>query len=431
VPREIYLQWCHGNRAIGHGMKIRARPGIRLRARRTDPVDRTATGIGRPDHRLGPVAVSQSSSHQRAQFVPRPIRNVDIQDGVARQWVLDETLHHRRRDAGGRIIMGPAAIDQRYGDRRQTEETSFSRGRYRAGIEHIISKVGTVVDAGYHHIRFEIQEPCHGEVDAIRRSAVDEEHSRASLRDPERRVQRQGIAGPAPVALRRDYNHFAEGAQMPRQAQKPLGPIAVVVADEDFHCWTGTNKGGSNYTVRRRQEMPPSDDDRDLFRRMLGDVKRVRTDKVHHRRSEPEPAARFRRNDEAEALSDSISGAIDPAELETGEELTYRRPQVRPADFRRLRRGQISIADEIDLHGLSAEQARQALAEFLVEAVSRGMGCVRVIHGKGLRSGPAGPVIKRRIGRWLRRRDEVLAFCSARPVDGGTGAIYVLLRAAP
>jgi len=177
--------------------------------------------------------------------------------------------------------------------------------------------------------------------------------------------------------------------------------------------------------------MPPSEDDRDLFRRMLGDVKRVRSDKVHHRRSEPAPSARFRRNDEAEVLSDSLNGAVDPAELETGEELNYRRPQVRPSDFRRLRRGQIRVAEEIDLHGLSAEQAREALAEFLTDALARGLRCVRVIHGKGLRSGPTGPVIKRRISRWLRRRDEVLAFCSARPVDGGTGAIYVLLRAGP
>lgn len=175
--------------------------------------------------------------------------------------------------------------------------------------------------------------------------------------------------------------------------------------------------------------MQPPDDDRDLFRRTLGDVKRVRTDKVHHRRSQPEPSARFRRQDEAQVLADSVDGVVDPADLDTGEELNFRRPQVRPTDFRRLRRGQFSVAEEIDLHGLSADQARAALAEFLGDATARGMRCVRVIHGKGLRSGPTGPVIKRRIGRWLSRRDEVLAFCSARPVDGGTGALYVLLRA--
>ncbi len=173
--------------------------------------------------------------------------------------------------------------------------------------------------------------------------------------------------------------------------------------------------------------MHPPDDDPDLFRRLHGDVKRVRSDKVHHHRNRPEPQARFRRDDDEQVLSESVSGQVDPAELETGEELTYKRPHVRPADFRKLRRGQFSIAEEIDLHGLSADEARAALGEFLTEAVARRLRCVRVIHGKGLRSGPTGPVIKRRIGRWLRRRDDVLAFCSARPVDGGTGAVYVLL----
>jgi DNA-nicking Smr family endonuclease len=56
------------------------------------------------------------------------------------------------------------------------------------------------------------------------------------------------------------------------------------------------------------------------------------------------------------------------------------------------------------------------------------MTCVRIIHGKGLRSRHKGPVIKTKVNTWLRQRDDILAFCSARPVDGGTGAIYVLLR---
>jgi len=177
--------------------------------------------------------------------------------------------------------------------------------------------------------------------------------------------------------------------------------------------------------------MHPPDDDHDLFRRLFGDVKRVRSDKIHHGSEKPEPTARFRRDDESRVLDESVNGTVDPAELETGEELSFRRPQVRVADFRRLRRGQFSVADEIDLHGLSAEQARQALTDFLAEAVLRRLRCVRIIHGKGLRSGPSGPVIKRRIGRWLKHRDEVLAYCTARPVDGGTGAIYLLLRSAP
>ena len=130
-------------------------------------------------------------------------------------------------------------------------------------------------------------------------------------------------------------------------------------------------------------------------------------------------------------LEESLDGGVDPHELETGEELLFRRPHVRPGDLRKLRRGHVPVAEEIDLHGLTADEAHEALAAFLTEAVARRSRCVRVILGKGLRSGPGGPVIKRRIGRWLRRRDEVLAFCSARPVDGGTGAVYVLIKVAP
>jgi DNA-nicking Smr family endonuclease len=72
-------------------------------------------------------------------------------------------------------------------------------------------------------------------------------------------------------------------------------------------------------------------------------------------------------------------------------------------------------------------EAKAALYEFLSAAGLAGIRCVRVIHGKGRRSGHQGPVLKRKLGRWLQLRDDVLAYCSARPVDGGTGAVYVLL----
>jgi len=93
----------------------------------------------------------------------------------------------------------------------------------------------------------------------------------------------------------------------------------------------------------------------------------------------------------------------------------------------RLRRGEFAVGDEIDLHGLGADAARDALREFLAEALRRRLGCVRVIHGKGLRSGPGGPVLKHAVNVWLRKVDAVLAFTSAPRRDGGTGAVYVLL----
>jgi DNA-nicking Smr family endonuclease len=136
----------------------------------------------------------------------------------------------------------------------------------------------------------------------------------------------------------------------------------------------------------------------------------------------------LRRRDEAEVLRESLEVGPEAMELETGEELVYRRPGVSPRVFTQLRRGRLPIKAEIDLHGMTGEQARQELRAFLAECVGQRLQCVRVIHGKGLRSGPRGPVIKASVNRWLRQWDDVLAFVSAPARDGGTGAVYVLLR---
>ena len=100
---------------------------------------------------------------------------------------------------------------------------------------------------------------------------------------------------------------------------------------------------------------------------------------------------------------------------------------VQPAVGRRLRRGEYRVEREIDLHGLTVAEAKQALRGFLIEALERGVRCVRIVHGKGLRSGHRGPVLKATVSAVLRRSGAVLAYVSARPADGGTGAVYVLL----
>ena len=119
---------------------------------------------------------------------------------------------------------------------------------------------------------------------------------------------------------------------------------------------------------------------------------------------------------------------FDPSEFESGDELLFQRPQVTRADMRKLRRGQFAIQDEIDLHGMTVREAHAQLRAFIAEASRRRLGCVRVVHGKGLGSGPNGPVLKAGVNRWLTQWDTVAAFCSAQPRDGGTGAIYVKFR---
>lgn len=170
-------------------------------------------------------------------------------------------------------------------------------------------------------------------------------------------------------------------------------------------------------------------DELDLFRAHMKGVKRLRSpQQARTRAPKPEPKARFTRADQAEVLRESLTGPTDEATLNTGEELSFRRPHVPEATLLKLRRGQFAVDAEIDLHGLTAAQAKLALREFMTESVQRGMRCVRVIHGKGRRSGPRGPVLKHLVNQWLQRADAVLAFGSARLVDGGSGAVYVLLR---
>ena len=143
------------------------------------------------------------------------------------------------------------------------------------------------------------------------------------------------------------------------------------------------------------------------------------------------------RNDTAPPVSDLplVSGlaadesapAVDT--VAGHEALSFQRAGVRIQVMRRLRRGSYPIDDELDLHGLSQPAARGRLAEFIARSRDRGCRCVRIIHGKGHRSGTRGPVLKTAVNLWLRRLPDVMAFVSARAMDGGAGAVYVLLRA--
>lgn len=172
----------------------------------------------------------------------------------------------------------------------------------------------------------------------------------------------------------------------------------------------------------------PSREDIQLFRSSVGKVKRVVHDRIIPARRPIRPKPAFREMDEAEALRDMLSEHFDPADMETGEELLYIRPGLQHRTLKKLRRGMFMVDAELDLHGMTVPIARNAIAGFLHECVRRRIQCVRIIHGKGLGSRHRGPVLKQKVGHWLQQRDEVLAYSSARTYDGGTGAVYVLLK---
>ena len=177
-------------------------------------------------------------------------------------------------------------------------------------------------------------------------------------------------------------------------------------------------------------KVSPDADDIALFRQAVGEVKTIKQDTVLHERKKPKPYPRQREADERATLQELSDSWPDITDTETGDELLFQRPGIQNRVMQKLRRGQFTVETELDLHGMTVATAAASLANFLSKCKSKNIRCVRIIHGKGRGSKDGKPVIKSKVNQWLRRRDEVLAYCSARPVDGGTGAIYVLLKKA-
>ncbi|MEZ5650471.1 MAG: Smr/MutS family protein [Burkholderiaceae bacterium] len=151
-------------------------------------------------------------------------------------------------------------------------------------------------------------------------------------------------------------------------------------------------------------------------------------ERAEHERPRPAPLPVQRELDEQRALQSSLSDEIDIERyLDIDDSISYTAPGIGADVLPRLRRGHWAVAAQIDLHGLRSEEAREALMHFLDDCRLRTLRCVRVIHGKGLGSANRQPVLKGKVRRWLTQRQDVLAFCQARPTDGGAGALVLLL----
>ena len=170
-------------------------------------------------------------------------------------------------------------------------------------------------------------------------------------------------------------------------------------------------------------------DDGDLFERLFagitplpahGRVVRPRA----KRKPIPLKTARPNRHDAIDDLSDHFSSSS----IVNVEDPVFLRNGLSAQTHKRLRRGHWKIDAELDLHGQRTAEARAVLVDFLHDCKAHGARCVRIIHGKGLRSRDGEPVLKAKVANWLMQRAEVLAFCSARQGEGGSGALMVLLK---
>ena len=182
--------------------------------------------------------------------------------------------------------------------------------------------------------------------------------------------------------------------------------------------------------TKRRVPLAPTDEERALFLQAAAGARPIVHDKIHHEAPLPPAIPRSHLRDEAAALAESLTPEPLDLMLEGGDEATFLRPGLARTVLRDLRRGRWVVQDHLDLHGSTRDEARTLLANFLAEVHQRGLRCVRVVHGKGHNSPGREPVLKGLVKGWLMQRTEVLAYCQARTVDGGAGAVVVLLKAA-
>jgi DNA-nicking Smr family endonuclease len=174
------------------------------------------------------------------------------------------------------------------------------------------------------------------------------------------------------------------------------------------------------------------------FRSSMKDVKKMpESNRYVHRPPPPPPRqpetkkALTQEEDNAAVLRESLSDLFDvDGLLDEEPSLGYSGEGVGPDVLKKLRKRHWPVQDEIDLHGMTRDQARDQVTDFLHRANRRGVRCVRIIHGVGYGSAGGEPVLRGVVHSWLVQKNEVVAFCVAGRSDGGHGALIVLLKPA-
>ncbi len=168
----------------------------------------------------------------------------------------------------------------------------------------------------------------------------------------------------------------------------------------------------------------PDDDDDKLFSEAMAGVNPLQNNRASLQKS---PGAINRRKSEGTSatIDDTLSDEFIPP---CDDFLEFRRPGIQNAYLKQIRNGKLTIDDAIDLHGYRRDDARKQLLDFIAHAQSRQYRLVLVVHGKGYNSDDNRPVLKAMVNKWLQSLPQVLAFVTAQPRDGGSGAVYVLLK---
>jgi DNA-nicking Smr family endonuclease len=176
------------------------------------------------------------------------------------------------------------------------------------------------------------------------------------------------------------------------------------------------------------KDNPNNQEDFALFRQEMRDAKPIRHEARSTFKIKPEPKAKKLTLSSEDYSGEVFSDMVSPESIGNEDYLEYRGPGIQHKVFTKLRAGKVHIEAELDLHGLTIAKAEPSLSQFLDICQQQDIRCARIIHGKGWGSRDNKPVLKSKINHWLRQSRFVLAFCSATIEDGGTGAVYVLLK---
>ena len=175
-----------------------------------------------------------------------------------------------------------------------------------------------------------------------------------------------------------------------------------------------------------------SDEERQSFLNEVADVRPLVSEKRFEApKNKPSPKPRHSQyNTESEQTADDhmLSDPVDLRDAAVEDVLFFARAGIQQKAQKKLRRGELPIEEELDLHGYTVNEAKTAIQDFLYECKRQHIRYIRIIHGKGYRSDQKIPVLKTHVAYWLPQISDVLAFSSALPKDGGTGAIYVILK---
>jgi DNA-nicking Smr family endonuclease len=170
------------------------------------------------------------------------------------------------------------------------------------------------------------------------------------------------------------------------------------------------------------------DDDKTLFQKAMQGVKPLICDKEPL--YSPPPLKRKKQpNNQEITVQNTFSEEYESLKYTDNEnELSFVRPGVQHSILRKLKRSRLNIKLKLDLHGMTVAEAQVNILKFLYYCQRNDIRYASIIHGKGHSSQQKQGILKMKVNQWLREREEVLAFCSAQESDGGTGALYILIK---